>query len=76
MADYITHKSVEGERWDSLALRYYRNVAKQSALIAANRGLFRGLAVPAVLPAGLSLRVPLIEAAPATENDLLPPWKR
>jgi len=76
MADYITHRTIEGERWDILALRYYRDVSRQSVLISANRTLLAGLCVPARLPAGLTLRVPLIEAPVANTDDRLPPWKR
>ncbi|KAA6404497.1 tail protein X [Candidatus Tokpelaia sp.] len=74
--DYITHRTTEGERWDILALRYYRDVSRQNVLISANRALFAGFAVPARLPAGLTLQVPLIDVPVASTDDRLPPWKR
>jgi len=76
LAGYIIHRTSAGERWDLLAMHYYRDVIRQDVLIEANRALFAGLSVPAVLPAGLALRVPLVEA-PVTDTGIgLPPWKR
>jgi len=76
MAEYILHRTIAGERWDGLALQYYRDVSRQSALIAANRHLWPDLSVPAILPPGLELQVPLLEAPQADTQIGLPPWKR
>jgi len=75
-AAYIEHFTRDGDRWDALAFFYYRDVTKQSVLIKANCAAFGGFAVPAMLPAGLVLKVPLIEADASVPDGLLPPWKR
>jgi phage tail protein X len=67
----ITHRVREGERWDTLAWRYYRDVREMSRLIAANPHAPRS----GILPAGLRIAVPLITRPPVTA-DGLPPWRR
>ena len=75
--DYFEHVTVEGDRWDLLAWRYYGDQYRQTVLLEANRDLWRDqLGTPSlVLPHGITLRVPVIEAE-ATNADVLPPWKR
>ncbi len=71
MADtYIPHITIEGERWDQLAYRYYGSAHRYDPIIRANPH------VPlfAALPAGLELRIPLLDIE-ATSEDL-PPWMR
>jgi len=72
---YIEYLTKDGDRWDALAFFYYRDVTRQSVLIKANCAAFDSFAVPAMLPAGLILRVPLIEADNAVSDEHLPPWK-
>jgi phage tail protein X len=67
----ITHRVREGERWDTLAWRYYRDVREMSRLIAANPHAPRS----GILPAGLRIAVPLITRPAVTANGL-PPWRR
>lgn len=73
---HFTHATSDGERWDQIAHRYYGDISRQTLLIARNRALFPDFAVPSVLPAGLTLVVPIIERDSAPSPDLLPPWKR
>lgn len=74
---HLLHHTRDGERWDLLAHRYYGDVAMQDSIIAANRDLFLSdLKVPAILRAGLTLRVPIVERDETPQADLLPPWKR
>lgn len=74
---HLTHDTSAGERWDLIAHRYYGDVAQQHMLIAANRGLFLdAMSVPDILPAGLTLVVPIIDRPAAPAPELLPPWKR
>ncbi|MFG1409518.1 tail protein X [Xanthobacter sp. VTT E-85241] len=76
-AAYLTHETTAGERWDLLAHRYYGDVSRQAALIAANRALFLAeMSIPNVLPAGLVLVVPILEQRQTAASELLPPWKR
>lgn len=67
---HLIHVTREGERWDLIAWRYYRDVRQVPQLIAANPHAPNSPA----LPSGLRLRVPLIERASTTAA--LPPWRR
>ena len=75
--DYFEHVTIEGERWDLLAYRFYGDAHKQTIIVAANRALFLDdLSVPPlILPRGLRLKIPVITQK-ASNADLLPPWKR
>lgn len=77
---HFEHTTTEGERWDLIAWDYYRDVSRQSDILAANRHVFVDAATgvierpPAILPAGFVLRIPILE--PTEDRSLLPPWKR
>lgn len=73
---HFEHETVEGERWDLVAWRYYRDVTKQSVIVRANRHLFLDPVrpLPMVLPMGLRLKIPIVEER--LDESLLPPWKR
>lgn len=68
----LMHVTQTGERWDLLAWRYYRDVGEVARLMAANP---QAPATP-VLPSGLRLVVPLIDARVANNSDGVPPWRR
>ncbi|WP_299924182.1 tail protein X [uncultured Pelagimonas sp.] len=74
---YFEHHTIDGDRWDLLAYRYYGDAAKQSVLLDANRVLFLDPPVvpPLLLPAGLTLIVPVLDPEVVDEAGL-PPWKR
>lgn len=76
-SEFLEHITGPGERWDTIAYRYYNDAEKMNLLIEANRDLFLGnlAPIPAVLSSGLTLRIPVIEQ-PAVDEALLPPWKR
>lgn len=73
---YIEYSTRDGDRWDTLAYTYYSDVQLQFQLIEANRDLFPGFSVPALLPAGLTLKIPLRARQVSVDDTLLPPWKR
>lgn len=73
---YIEYFTRDGDRWDSLAYRYYADVRLQTKLIEENRKLFNGFAVPAILPAGLTIKIPLLTKKTTVDDSLLPPWKK
>jgi phage tail protein X len=77
MSGYVEHVTVDGERWDQLAWRYYADADQTAPIIRANRLLFDdGFGpFPAVLPGGLTLRIPILDPDPVPEA-LLPPWRR
>jgi len=69
---YLNHLTQDGDRWDSIAWRYYGDVKHVPLLIEANPHV----PIVEVLPGGLNLAIPVIEAEDATALEELPPWKR
>lgn len=74
---HFEHLTIDGDRWDLLAYRYYGDAAKQSVLLEANRSLFLNpVRVPLmILSSGIMLIVPIIDTDEIDDSDL-PPWKR
>lgn len=69
----LIHITTDGERWDMIAWRYYRDVRQMTRLIEANPHL----AARPILPGGQRVIVPIITRAPATiDPTRLPPWRR
>lgn len=75
--EYLEHLTVAGDRWDLLAWDYYGDASKDTLIIEENRELYATslLSIPALLPTGLILRIPVIEQS-ALDDSQLPPWKR
>jgi phage tail protein X len=70
---FITHITVAGERWDSLAWQYYGDATLISPIIQANPEV----PIEAVFEAGLLIGVPLLIENPTVQTSAdLPPWKR
>lgn len=67
----MTYVTSDGDRWDLIAWRFYRDVSQMTALIAVNTHV----PITETLDAGITLRIPVIETAEASLEDL-PPWKR
>ncbi len=73
--DCIEHVTVEGERWDTLAWRYYGDPLAYGRIIEANPALD----IRSTLPSGQVVLVPVLplaEASQALQDEELPPWKR
>lgn len=69
----LIHITRDGERWDAIAWRYYRDVAELPRLLTANPHL----AAAPTLPSGQKVVVPLVTRDPAaTDPARLPPWRR
>lgn len=69
----LIHITRDGERWDAIAWRYYRDVAELPRLLAANPHL----AARPTLPSGQRVVVPIIERREAAASVArLPPWRR
>jgi len=69
----LIHITTDGERWDSIAWRYYRSMAEMPRLLEANPHL------PAspTLPSSQRVLVPLIERTQTSASPAsLPPWRR
>lgn len=67
---YLTHITVDGERWDQLATKYYGDPFAYEQIIAVNPHV----PITVTLPGGLTLSIPIIAKADVTED--LPPWLR
>lgn len=73
MARYLEHTTLGGERWDTLAARYYGDATAYGGIIAANPHVD----ITPVLGPGVRLSIPVIDAPPASRaTEDLPPWKR
>ena len=62
--------TVEGDSFDTLALEYYDDEMQASLIMAANPDYSDVL----IFEAGVSLRMPIVEAVELPET--LPPWRR
>lgn len=67
--NYIT---IEGERIDSLATKFYGSNAGIQIIADANQNV----PLDAVFPIGTVLIIPIIEYTSLKNNDDLPPWKK
>lgn len=65
----LTHQICAGERWDSLAWRYYADVGEMARLIHANPHL----ALCESLPQGQILFVPILKVRQRSQADM-PIW--
>lgn len=71
MTEYVEHLTVEGDRWDLLAWRYYGDPHLYEPIIAANPTV----PIRPFLASGVRLRVPVLPDEVVLDRDL-PPWKR
>src|SRR5579885_1707889 len=70
---FITHITAAGERWDTLAWRYYGDPTLFGPIIQTNPQV----PVMAVFDAGLVIGVPLLTVNPTVQQAAdLPPWKQ
>ena len=67
---FLTYTTREGDRWDLIAWDHYGVPFAYEPIIQANPHA----PIAPLLPGGLTLLIPLRDAAPATAG--LPPWKR
>lgn len=70
MSNFITHTTVQGETFDSLAFEYYTDEKLASTIIEANRKYADVL----VFDADVELRIPVIEEDEQTPGTA-PPWR-
>lgn len=69
-AQFISHITEGGERWDLLAWQYYGNPTLYSPIILANPTI----PIESVFDAGLVIAVPILQVS-LTQTSALPPWK-
>lgn len=69
--DYLTYTSLEGDRWDLIAYRFYGDIDQMTRIIEANPNM----TLSEVLPTGTKLYIPIIAGLPPNNKDL-PYWMR
>jgi phage tail protein X len=67
---YLSHTTIDGERWDTIAHRYYGNVSQMAQLIAANPHI----PITETLTGGQVLAIPIIDEEIQQLSEL-PSWK-
>jgi phage tail protein X len=70
-AQFITHLTTAGGRWDVLAWKYYGDATLYSPIIMANPQI----PIESVFEAGVLVAIPIMQVNQAQKTDL-PPWKR
>jgi len=70
--EYIEYVTSDGDRWDLIAYAMYGTVAEMETIIRANNDV----ALLPVLPAGITLRIPVLNADSIAASEELPPWKQ
>lgn len=77
MSGHLPHTIGPMERWDHIAWRYYGDASNYSGIVAANRDIFDPLEpVPAFLPVGVTIKIPVIDGTLRARPEDLPPWLR
>lgn len=67
---FLTHITIEGQRWDQLAAYYYGDALQYERIVSANTHV----PLAPSLPGGLKLAIPVIEQDDLSQS--LPPWLR
>lgn len=71
--EFIEHTTIDGERWDQLADRYYGNALLYRYIVRANPYVD----ITPLVPSCVTLRIPLLEqTAIAEDKGDLPPWRQ
>jgi phage tail protein X len=70
---FIPHVTAAGERWDTVAWKYYGDATLVGPIIQTNPQI----PIEAVFEAGETIGVPMLMVNQATQNATdVPPWKR
>jgi phage tail protein X len=71
-ARYIPYVTVAGDRWDTVAWRFYGDATVITPIVMANPTV----AVMAVFDAGINIAIPILAYNAAQSTANLPPWRR
>jgi nucleoid-associated protein YgaU len=72
---YVEYTTKEGDRWDLISYKFYGVPDKYYLIQEANeKEIPPSLLYSPVLPAGLKLKIPVLEEQPTKELPP-PPWK-
>ncbi len=72
MAEFIQHITSDGERWDTIAYKYYGDPFAYEQIIDANPSV----PIVPILPSGIVLMIPVVEDDATLPSEELPPWKQ
>lgn len=72
MMESFNYTTVDGDRWDTLAARFYGSNTGIALLTDANPGV----PITAIIPMGTPLVIPVIDDPQITDKTDLPPWKQ
>lgn len=71
MTEFYSYITKDGDRWDLIAYKYYKNPAMYEEIIKANPNV----PIEPILTAGINLKIPVLEESTTIKFDL-PPWKK
>ena len=71
MTEFYSYITKDGDRWDLIAYKYYKNPTMYEEIIKANPNV----PIEPILTAGINLKIPVLEES-TTINFDLPPWKK
>jgi phage tail protein X len=69
----LIYTTVDGDRWDNLAWKFYGDPTLISLILMANCGM--RVPFEAELEAGIRLMIPLLQQPAVQANDV-PPWQQ
>lgn len=70
--DSFNYTTIDGDRIDILAVKFYGNVSGISIISDANPDV----PLEAIFPLGTVLIIPIIKQVMTDKTNTLPPWKR
>lgn len=71
MTEFYSYITKDGDRWDLIAYKYYKNPSMYEEIIKANPNV----PIEPILSAGINLKIPVLEENTTIKFDL-PPWKK
>ena len=69
---YLTYQTQQGDRWDTIAYKYYGDAYRYQPILDANPEI----RILPRLPAGVVLKIPLLDLTQYVTTEALPPWMR
>ncbi|MBP0022320.1 MAG: tail protein X [Cyanobacteria bacterium SBLK] len=73
---YYSYTTKQGDRLDLIALAHYNDQMRVQEIFQENYAALRSPKIPAILPEGMVLKIPVLEVSQNRSSVGLPPWKR
>lgn len=71
MSDFYDYITKDSDRWDLIAYEFYSDATLYEPIITVNPDI----PITPILPAGLKLKIPVIDNSDQIQFEL-PPWKK